>query len=269
MLGAGAGDALVRVNLYEMPVRLGAGPPLVAGHRRDFHLVQLFADQLTAHAVQIVAEDHPDNFRFFRDNFQSSAFHFVPVNAEEAGFAPLKVVADAPLAVFRNAVAFLLRKRSEDGQHKLTVPAQRIQLLFLKINAYAQPLQLAHRIQQRQRISGETGNGLDQNQVDLSFAAFLQHPLKFRARFLRPGQPKIREYACVLPFGISLDPFAVIADLRRQRVQHGVLFHGDAGIGCHALSHRQLRRCFHAGKRHCLLVHMNPSLRTLYQSIGS
>ena len=106
------------------------------------------------------------------------------------------------------------------------------------------------------------------DQVDLSFAAFLQHPLKFRARFLRTGQAIIREYPCVLPFRVSLDPFAVIADLRRQRVQHGVLFHGDAGIGRYALSHRQLRRRFHAGERH-FLIHINPSLLTLYQSFGS
>ena len=246
-----------------------AGIPQPAQRRGHAFLCQQLHDFHAAHALQIHLKNSANHRGFLRLNGKAAVSYLVAVHSKARGNTLLEFLSDAPFAVFGYAAALLLCKRSEDGQHKLTVPAQRIQLLFLKINAYAQPLQLAHRIQQRQRIPGETGDGLDQNQVDLSFAAFFQHPLKFRARFLRSGQTKIREYPCILPFGVSLDPFAVIADLRRQRVQHGVLFHGDAGISCHALSHRQLRRRFHAGERHCLLVHFNPSLLTLYQSFGS
>ena len=38
------------------------------------------------------------------------------------------------------------------------------------------------------------------------------------------------------PTGISLNQLAVIADLRRQRVQHGVLTAGHAGVGSNALA---------------------------------
>ena len=246
-----------------------AGVPQPTQWRGHAFLRQKLHDFDAAHAAQVHLENSSNHCGFFRLNGKAAVFHRVAVHAKARGNALFEFLSNAPFAVFGYAAAFLLRKRSEDDQHKLTIPAQRIHLLLLKINAYAQPLQFTHRIQQRQRVSGETGDGLDQNQVDLTFAAFLQHPLKLRTRFLRTGQAIIREYPCILPFGVSLNQFAVIADLRRQRVKHGVLFHGDAGIGRYALLHRQLCRRFHAGECHYLLVHINPSLLTLYQSIGS
>lgn len=211
-----------------------AGPPLVAGHRRDFHLVQLFADQLTAHAVQIVAEDHPDNFRFFRDNFQSSAFHFVPVNAEEAGFAPLKVVADAPLAVFRNAVALFLRKRSEDGKHQLSIPVHRVNILFFEKHIHVQRFQFPHRFQQRYRISGEATETFDDNHVDLAVSAVRQQPLEVLS-FLCCAGHFIRVNASKNPIRIALNQIAEVADLCGERMQHRVLYAGNSRIGGYAL----------------------------------
>ena len=270
---------VVSIKLLEQQV---ASIFLISQHVHDYTIIpqsthwrgytlchQQFHNSDAAHAIQVHLENPANYCCFLWLNDEAAISYLIAIHAKARGDALFEFLSDAPLTVFRYTAALLLCKRSEDSQHKLTIPAQGIQLLLFKINAYAQPLQFAHRVQQRQRISGKTGNGLDQNQVDLSFAAFFQHPLKFRTLFLRTGQAKIREYPCVLPFRVSLDSFAVITDLRRQRVQHGVFFHGNAGIGRHALSYRQLCRRFHAGERHCLLIHINPSLLTLYQSIGS
>lgn len=66
-----------------------------------------------------------------------------------------------------------------------------IHLLPFKTNPCAQLFQFVHRVQQRLRISDETENGLNQSQVDLSRAAFLQHPLNFWAHLLCTAQTKI------------------------------------------------------------------------------
>ena len=49
--------------------------------------------------------------------------------------------------------------------------------------------------------------------------------------------------ANVEPVAVLLDQGAVIADLCGQRVKHGILPAGHAGIGCNPLSLLQLRQC--------------------------
>ena len=164
----------------------------------------------------------------------------VPVHeAPSSRFTQFKLFADAPLAVFRNTEALFLRKRSEDGKHQLAIPAHGVYVLFLEVNVHAQRFQLAHRFQQRNRISGKPADGFGDDPVDFPRAAICQHPLKSLAIILGAGQRLVYIHASIAPFGIALNEVAVIADLRRQGVQHGVLAAGNAGIRRHTLLHRQ------------------------------
>ena len=59
---------------------------------------------------------------------------------------------------------------------------------------------------------------------------------------LRAGLGFIDIDACIEPVAVSLDEFAVMADLCGQRVKHSVLAAGNTGVGCDSLFTLQLRR---------------------------
>ena len=123
------------------------GTPPPTQWRGHAFLRQPLHNSHAAHAVQIHLENPANHRGFLWLNGKAGVSYLVAVHPKSRGDALFEFLSDAPFAVFGHASAFLLRKRSEDGQHKLTVPAQRIQLLFFEINAYAQSLQFAYRIQ--------------------------------------------------------------------------------------------------------------------------
>ena len=116
-------------------------------------------------------------------------------------------------------------------------------ILFLEENVDPQRLQFAHGFQQRDRIPGKAADAFRQHQIDLSGPAVGQKTLEFRPFGFRAGQSSVCVYACITPAGMFLDFFAIIADLRGERMQHGFLLHGNAGIGRHI---HQLRRFWYS-----------------------
>ena len=130
--------------------------PKSALRRGDTFGNQCFHNSHTAHAIQIHAEDTPNNLCLFRYDGENTVSDLVTVHLEARGNTLLKLLSNTPLAVFRYVPAFFLKKRSEDREHQLSVPAHGINLLFLKVNAYAHLLENTHRFQQRDRISGKT-----------------------------------------------------------------------------------------------------------------
>ena len=87
-------------------------------------------------------------------------------------------------------------------------------VLFFKENINTQAFQFPDGLKKRHRVPGKAGNALSNNQVDIPFAAFLKHLLKTTPPVLGTGHGFITVDTEVLPAGMALDYFAVIADLR-------------------------------------------------------
>ena len=206
--------------------------PLAAQPAGNTLFAQRLRDSPLSHAVQAGSEDEANDLSLPLVNNDASLFPAIAVKQRQIHGLPLReIFANAPFAVIRNAFALLLRKRSEDGQHQLAVPAQTVYVLFLKINRYPQFLQFTHRFQQRNRVTGEAADGLGDHPVDSARPAVCQQSLKLRAIVLRPGQRFVCVHPRIRPAGAALNELAVMADLRGQRMQHGVLAGGNPAVG--------------------------------------
>ena len=85
------------------------------------------------------------------------------------------------------------------------------------------------------RISSETGNALDQNAVDFSFAAILHHALKIFALFnRRAGDALIGVNIDHFPIRIAGDECGIILILHAVGVELILAGGADASIGCNA-----------------------------------
>ena len=158
-------------------------------------------------------KDHFYDGRLLRDDLDFPMIEFQTVHLRSGGNALLEFLSNPPGAVFRNRAAFLLRIRSEDGQHQLAIPAHRVYVLFFKENVDPQRLQLAHGFQQRDRIAGKTADAFRQYQIDLPGPAVGQKTLEFRPLGFRAGQSSVCVYARITPAGMLLNFLTVIADL--------------------------------------------------------
>ena len=85
------------------------------------------------------------------------------------------------------------------------------------------------------RISGKSGNGLDQNAVDFSFAAILHHALEIFALFnRRAGDALIGVNIDHFPIRIAGDEFGIVLILHAVGVELILAGGADAGIRCDA-----------------------------------
>lgn len=67
----------------------------------------------------------PHDRRLIRDDDKLIALPFIPVDAEfPVGDALLEAFSRASFHILGDAAAFFLRKRSEDGEHQFSVPAE-------------------------------------------------------------------------------------------------------------------------------------------------
>ena len=87
----------------------------------------------------------------------------------------------------------------------------------------------------RWRISGEPGDALDQNAVDLAFAAILHHALKIFALFnRRAGDALIGVNIDHFPIRIAGDQFRIVLILHAVGIELILTGGADAGIRCDA-----------------------------------
>ena len=142
---------------------------------------------------------------------------------------------DAPLHITRNRLALLLRQRCHDRRDHFTGHSGRVDTLFFEQNADAELLEFPNSRKAVFRISGEAGNGLDQNAVDLSFPAVLHHALKIFALFnRRAGDALIGVNIDHFPIRVVRNKLGIILILDAIGVE--LIFAGgtDASVGCDA-----------------------------------
>src|SRR5699024_3041838 len=85
----------------------------------------------------------------------------------------------------------------------------------------------------------KAADALRKHHVDLPRPAVGEQALKAVAVILRAGQRFVHIHAGIFPFGVTLDVFAVVADLRGQGMQHRIFAAGHAGIGRDAFAQRE------------------------------
>ena len=132
-------------------------------------------------------------------------------------YALLKALDRTPFDVIRNAAAFLLCEGAKQCEHQLPVLRKRVDVFLLKADGNAELLQVPDSFQKVNRVSGKTGNGLCENDIDFTRFAIVEHMLELIA-FGCSGTADaiIRINTDILPIGVLLNKLAVIADLRRQ-----------------------------------------------------
>ena len=208
------------------------GPPLSAEGTGDSGLVQRGGDPAHALAVKEAPENVPDHLSLLCVHPDSVFVDVVPVQETPVQKLTIfKALADPPLLVLAGRAAFFLRVGGEDGQHQLSLGAQRVDVLFFEVHVHTQPLQLPDGLQQRDRVTRQTREALRNDHIDFTVAAGGHHALEVLPIFLGPGQRLVRVHTAVDPAGVVIDQVAVVADLRGERVQHGILACGHSGVG--------------------------------------
>jgi hypothetical protein len=81
-----------------------------------------------------------------------------------------------------------------------------------------------------QGVSRKAGDGLGKDQINLSKPCVLQHSLKVLPVFFRTGNALIGINPNIFPVRPLLNQPAVITDLCREGVQHGVFPCGHTGV---------------------------------------
>ena len=93
----------------------------------------------------------------------------------------------------------------------------------MEVDVHPDGLQFAHGLQRRDGVPGEAGHRLGDDHVDLSGPAISQKPLEFLAVILGARHGLVGIDTRITPARMLLDEVAVVADLRCQRMQHGIL----------------------------------------------
>ena len=208
---------VARIFLVPQDTAHGFSLPFAAQPAGNALFAQRLRDSPLSHAVQAGSEDEANDLSLPLVNNDASLFSAIAVKQRQVhGLSFREILANAPFAVVRYAFALLLRKRSEDSQHQLAVPAQTVYVLFLKINRHAQFFQFTHRFQQCDRVAGEAADGFCEYPVDSARPAVCQQPLKLRAIVLRPGQRLVCVHPRIRPAGAALNKLAVMANLSGQ-----------------------------------------------------
>ena len=126
----------------------------------------------------------------------------------------LEALPRAPFDIVADGAAFLLCKRSEQRHQQLALCSHGVDVFLFEPNGDAQLLQASDGHQHVQRIAGEAGDALGENQVDVPGFTFSHQALELGALSAGAADAGVGENACVLPAGIALDQLIVAADLR-------------------------------------------------------
>ena len=227
-------------------------PFLFTARSRYSRLGQRLGDMRAGFAQKEFTIYVPHNLGFLFDNLGKSIFTFFVAQkmlVPEADLAVCKALALAPSDVVGNGTAFFLSDTGHDGNEQLAFTVQCIYALLLEVNRNAAFLQLADGGQGIDRVSGEAGDGLRKDQVDLSVKGVLDHAIEAFAPF-RIGACDtlvgidLNEY----PVSTLLDLFGVIVDLSIVAGLLLLVLGRNTGIGCNTLFDYWCQRRLHEAR---------------------
>lgn len=188
--------AIAAIPFIPKDVRhLGGAPEGFPGLSFDAAAVKVAGDLRCRLAAQVVFKHHADDGRLrFIDHqclfHQPETVWSVAVHI----LTRLHPFHDGKPLVLGNSLGLLLRNGREGIEEHFIPEGQSVDSLFLELHPHAEQLQLPDIFQRLLGVSGEAGDGLGDDQVDLVLFAHLDHSLEFGSvlRF-HARQPFIRE----------------------------------------------------------------------------
>ena len=194
---------------------LGGAPGGFPGFGFDAAAVEIPGDLRCRLAAQVVFEHHADDGRLrFIDHqrliHQPEAVRSVAVHI----FPRLHPLHDGKPLVLGNCLRLLLCDGREGIEQHLISEGQGVDSLFLKLHPHAEQFQLPDIFQRLLGVSGETGDGFGDDQVDLVLFAHLDHSLEFGAVLcVHAREPFVSEYLHQLPLFFSLNEAGIYPNL--------------------------------------------------------
>ena len=159
----------------------------------------------------------PHNLGFLFDNLWQPVFAFFIAKemlVPKADLAICKTLTLTPSDVVGNGAAFFLSDAGHDGDEQFTLAVQRVDALFLEIDRNTAFLQLADGCQCINGVSGETGDGLRKDQVDLPVKGILDHAVEAFAAFrVGTGDALVSVYLNENPVSTLFDLLGIVVDL--------------------------------------------------------
>ena len=208
--------AIAAIPLISKDVcHLGGAPGGFPSFGFDAAAVEIPGDLRCRLAAQVVFEHHADDGRLrFIDHqrliHQPEAVRSVAVHI----FPRLHPLHDGKPLVLGNCLRLLLCDGREGIEQHLISEGQGVDSLFLKLHPHAEQFQLPDIFQRLLGVSGETGDGFGDDQVDLVLFAHLDHSLEFGAVLcVHAREPFVSEYLHQLPLFFSLNEAGIYPNL--------------------------------------------------------
>lgn len=186
-------------------------------------------------AFQIATEDLADDFRLRFVDLQFTLFQPVAEGCFARNeFSALHPPPVTPPHISRDALALLLGDGSEDGCEEFPAHLGRVNVLFLKADAYPKALQQPDGFQAVGGVAGKAGDGFAEHLVDEAALAIGNEPLKLGTLLGRgAGDPFVGIEVDEGPLLLGGDVGAVIPHLSHDGVQLVGGIGTDPGIGCY------------------------------------
>ena len=200
----------------------------------DFFTVHLLSDPFHTVSVQISLK-HPPNFSglILLNDKVLPIRHSISIRCRTGDkLPPLHPPLIAHLLVLGDGDGLLLGQRAGNAHHQFGGERSGINILFFKLDGYAQAEQLPERRQAVTGVAGEAGDGFDQHLVDLSLPAVRQQAVEILP-LVHPGARNALIGIDVhqIPSVMILDQVRIVTDLGRIGVKLIGGVRADSTIG--------------------------------------
>ena len=201
-------------------------------------LVQLPLDLSQGAAVQIPVVNAADDLRFLRYDLRLSV-RPLPVSQHllvlEGDLSRLRALLLSPRDILAERLGFRLGEAAEQGDEKFAGFREGVDVFLLEVHPNAVCFQEPHRIQTIHRVSGKAGEGLGDDEVDVSPLAGGDHLVELRPFFQAgAGDALIGIDPCHLPVRAVLNLLGVVGLLRLIAVELLFAVRRDAAVGRYA-----------------------------------
>ena len=215
----------------------GVRPALHVGRCADSGFTQFLRDDVGSLAfIEILMKNQPHDFRAFFVDMKFTVPHIVAQHIAPEDNSLFHAPTVSPFDALGCAAAFLLRDGGHDGESKLRVRFEGVDVVVHEDHADAHCLELPGVADAVQHVAGEAGNLLGQNEVEFVILRVLDHAVEGGA-FLRSGAAHALVHInfVKLPQRVAANVLVEIPLLAFQRIGLVEIVRGHTAIGGYPL----------------------------------
>ena len=135
--------------------------PFFASSCRDLFAVQFPSNVSAAQPTKGHGKNLPHHFCFLCDNHELPFLPLISVGCDRLLVGAIfKALSDAPFHVTGNAVALVFREAGENAEHKLRMHVVGMDLLFFKVDGYAEGSEKSYHFEAVGGVPCESADGL-------------------------------------------------------------------------------------------------------------